>query len=432
MEISPKLNNKDQVYPQNSWYNYYAGYSDGFIKRAIEKYGVNYKNPVIVDPWNGSGTTTLVANMMGLTCYGFDINPAMILIAKAKLFNAQKLDVINIREQITMNITTEISNEEYLEDPLNIWFSIGALSKIRNIEEVIQNVTGIKQHDRKLLKIKNLCSIESLTNEVCFYYLALFTTVKQFAKVFVGSNPTWIKSKNIDKVNIDSSELVDYYVNSIESMVRGCLEYVDAKKVHLFVGDSKSVPLKSEIADIIITSPPYCTRIDYAIYTKIELSLLGYNNLDIQNLRRDMIGTPTIKKGMDYSKLLPHMEFLNVSDTCIFTMEQISSHQSKAAKSYYYKTYIQYFIGMYESIKEMYRVLNKSGIAIIVVQDSWFKDVYVDVPGILIEFSTHCGFSIVDKTDYEVKNNMNYINTKSRVYKKTKRTVESVIIIKKG
>ncbi|WP_410712175.1 DNA methyltransferase [Bradyrhizobium sp. BEA-2-5] len=40
---------------------------------------------VVLDPWNGSGTTTSVANGAGLTAVGIDINPAMAVVAKARL-----------------------------------------------------------------------------------------------------------------------------------------------------------------------------------------------------------------------------------------------------------------------------------------------------------------------------------------------------------
>ena len=432
IKLSPKQNNDNPVYPQNSWYFYYAGYADGFIKNSIEKYGKKYSNPVIVDPWNGSGTTTVVASMMDLVCYGFDINPAMIIIAKAKLFNVQTLDIKKIKIELYSIIPVLLSNEEYLEDPLNNWFTVESLSIIRLIEESIQNITGLKQRDRELLRIKELSNIEALSNESCFYYLVFFTTLKQFTKVFVGSNPTWIKSKNIEKLSIDILEIILSYLNTIENMRNGYSEGVTSKKIYLSIGDSKSIPLENEIADMVITSPPYCTRIDYAVYTKIELSLLGYTNIDIQNLRREMIGTPTIKKGVDYSKAPQHMQFETVSKGCFTVMDKISTHYSKAARSYYYKTYIQYFVGMYESMKEIYRILNKNGVAIIVVQDSWFKDIYVDVPGIIIEFAQCCGFSVMEKNDYEVRNNMNYINSKSRKYKNLKTNVESVIILGKG
>jgi len=432
MEISPKLNHDNPVYPQNSWYFYYAGYADGFIKHSIEKYRNNYNNPIIVDPWNGSGTTTVVASMMGLISYGFDLNPAMLLISKAKLYNAQEFDSTKLTAQLQKNRQLQLSNDEYLEDPLNIWFTKESVAIIRSLEEVIQIITGVKQDNSKSLRIKNQCSIEALSIEASFFYLALFRSIKQYTSAFVGSNPTWIKSKNIEKLNINSSDLKKLYLCNIEEMINGCTEHIYADNVHLSIGNSKNIPLKDYSADIVITSPPYCTRIDYAVYTKIELSLLGYNNTDIQNLRREMIGTPTIRKGLDYLKISQHFQFENVSDYCLKTMEKISTHQSKAAKSYYYKTYIQYFAGMYESMKEIYRVLNTNGIAIIVVQDSWFKDVYIDVPEILIDFAKKCGFSLLEKNDFEVKNSMNYINTKSRKYQKTKKAVESVVIIKKG
>ncbi|CAM5191583.1 site-specific DNA-methyltransferase (cytosine-N(4)-specific) OS=Lysinibacillus sphaericus OX=1421 GN=LS41612_06985 PE=3 SV=1 [Lysinibacillus sphaericus] len=44
----------------------------------------------------------------------------------------------------------------------------------------------------------------------------------------------------------------------------------------LYEGDSKQMIFSDCTADNIITSPPYLTRIDYAVSTKPELLFLGY------------------------------------------------------------------------------------------------------------------------------------------------------------
>ncbi|MDD3051401.1 MAG: hypothetical protein PHR06_09665 [Candidatus Cloacimonetes bacterium] len=431
MNTSPKMNHDTSVYMQNNWYSYYAGYADGFIKEAIEEYGKCFKNPILLDPWNGSGTTTLVASMLNLSCYGFDINPAMIVVSKAKLYDVRALNVEYIQKQLLSICPLQLSEQEYSDDPLNTWFSLESLSAIRLVEEKIQNITSVSQKDRKLRRIKDICCIEMLSNEVCCFYLAFFTTLKQFGKVFVGSNPTWIKSKNIEKLTLNISDIVSVYLNNIENMKKEYSTGVNSKNIYLAIGDSKDIPLKNGSIDMVIASPPYCTRIDYAIYTKIELSLLGYSNFEVQNLRRKMIGTPTIRKNTIYDDISQNIPLPEISECCFRTMNSISAHYSKAAKSYYYKTYAQYFSGMYLSMQEIYRVLNYNGIAVIVVQDSWFKDIHVDLPGIVSEFGQSCGFSILSKTDFCVKNNLNYINSKSRKYKSVKQTVESVIILKK-
>lgn len=63
------------------------------------------------------------------------------------------------------------------------------------------------------------------------------------------------------------------------------------------VNTSESLPLSSNSVDAIITSPPYCTRIDYAIATVLELAILGFSSENyLTELRNKMIGTPTIIK----------------------------------------------------------------------------------------------------------------------------------------
>ena len=77
-----KQKKKSSRYPQNDWYSYYAGYSDEFVYEYLKKYAK--KNSVILDPWNGTGTTTLCCFMLGIECIGIDLNPVMNVVAGAK------------------------------------------------------------------------------------------------------------------------------------------------------------------------------------------------------------------------------------------------------------------------------------------------------------------------------------------------------------
>jgi len=49
---------------------------------------------LVVDPWNGAGTTTVAAAASGLNAMGFDINPAAILIGRARLLKSDVADSI--------------------------------------------------------------------------------------------------------------------------------------------------------------------------------------------------------------------------------------------------------------------------------------------------------------------------------------------------
>ena len=65
----------------------------------------------------------------------------------------------------------------------------------------------------------------------------------------------------------------------------------------LQVASSEKLPLAEASVDIVLASPPYCTRIDYAVATSVELSLLGFvRDAGFRDLRRGLIGTTTVPK----------------------------------------------------------------------------------------------------------------------------------------
>jgi hypothetical protein len=56
---SPKLRGGST----RNWYRYYAGYSERFVEDALDV-TISDASDVVLDPWNGSGTTTKVALKM--------------------------------------------------------------------------------------------------------------------------------------------------------------------------------------------------------------------------------------------------------------------------------------------------------------------------------------------------------------------------------
>ncbi|MCH7544281.1 MAG: DNA methylase, partial [Proteobacteria bacterium] len=49
---------------------------------------------ILLDPWLGSGTTSEVATKMGYQIRGFDLNPAMLLVARARLLPTEAAENI--------------------------------------------------------------------------------------------------------------------------------------------------------------------------------------------------------------------------------------------------------------------------------------------------------------------------------------------------
>ena len=72
--------------PVDSWYRYYAGYSAGFVEKALKEWAATTE--LVLDPWNGTGTTTVVAASKNVPAIGFDVNPALVVVSRARLLGA--------------------------------------------------------------------------------------------------------------------------------------------------------------------------------------------------------------------------------------------------------------------------------------------------------------------------------------------------------
>jgi hypothetical protein len=145
----------------------------------------------------------------------------------------------------------------------------------------------------------------------------------------------------------------------------------------------------------------------------------------LRDLRSKLIGTPTIQT----SSKEPNR---NWGATCDAFLEQVAQHPSKAAKSYYHKTYVQYFAAIARSMSEIARCVRPGGKAVIVVQDSHFKGIRADLATMFTEIASANELAMSRQVDFPMSRTFAYINTKSRSYRATSTSVESVLCYTKN
>jgi hypothetical protein len=241
-----------------------------------------------------------------------------------------------------------------------------------------------------------------------------------------SKNPTWTKTIQVDSLNID--EVFAVYSAYLEKNYKVIPE-VKNKPFRVPSSiiqscSSNNLKIDDGTVNYIITSPPYCTRIDYAVTTKVELAVLGFPASDFENLRNQMIGTTTIhcsdcKIDEDWGNEISEL------------LGKIKDHPSYASSNYYFKTYWQYFNDSYSSLCELNRVLKIDGYAVIVVQDSYYKEIHVDLAKIYAEMAYNLGWKRVDSIDFKKNQCIVSMNSKSHSYGKTSKRVETVLIFRK-
>lgn len=88
--VSPKRNKRLQT-GWEGFFPYYAGYPELFARELLQSAKLS-RGAVVLDPWNGSGTTTYTATSLGLNAIGIDLNPVMIIVARAHLLPPSESD----------------------------------------------------------------------------------------------------------------------------------------------------------------------------------------------------------------------------------------------------------------------------------------------------------------------------------------------------
>ncbi len=67
----------------HDWYRHVFAYSDQIIVDLVNEFEIE-DDDVILDPFNGTGTTTLTAKRLGIDSIGVDANPVAVLAGQVK------------------------------------------------------------------------------------------------------------------------------------------------------------------------------------------------------------------------------------------------------------------------------------------------------------------------------------------------------------
>jgi len=194
---------------------------------------------IVFEPFSGSGTTALEAQLLGIDFVGIDISPLCVIQGRVKTDSIYVLDEI-----------LKLKNEIILK--------------------FMPNLFGTETNYYKL--IKGITSDKRVTN---FYNMARLLAVSDNSRRGRDFKTSFIKNLNL--------------------MLASVKDFIEIKKrlnlklgnVKIEIGDSRDVKLSNNSVDGIITSPPYSIALDYVQNDAHSLEDLGF---DVSRMRKDFIG----------------------------------------------------------------------------------------------------------------------------------------------
>lgn len=419
--ISPKRSRKAQA-GWEGFFPYYAGYPEAFARELLVSAGLA-KSSRVLDPWNGSGTTTFAASKLMLDAVGVDINPVMAIVARARTLPPSEADSLGslCRELLGK---ADRARAHIIDDPLDSWFGPLTSSWLRSIERSITS-SLVSAHTQATGDLHAVSALAAT------YYVALFALCRELAATFQTSNPTWLKVAPLGqrRASADRKKMAARFITLVEEMAaalapKGTVA-ADVAAVDLIVADTAGgLNLRGNV-DFVLTSPPYCTRIDYTAATRLQLAVLApLLNIEKSELSRRMLGSVRVPS----RDIEPDPDW---GATCNNFLAAVKRHSSKASSGYYYKTHVDYFDKMNRSLESISKVMNANGAAVLVVQDSYYKEIHNDLPLAITEIASIHRLKLRRREEFRLTKTLAGSHPHSKAYRKSFEAVEAVLCFEK-
>ncbi len=412
----------------HAWHPYYAGFSEAFVADMLSELEVR-PGHLVFDPMNGSGTTTLVAQQLGLLAVGNELNPAMAIMARAKDAAFAGRDKAVDTAARVAELARKRQYDGRPDDHTHSWIPPQAFANLKRLDSEITALDEppVVPLDGQLSAMFSDQVDLAGGREKDLLRAALLLTARRASTAEDSKNPTWLKPGNgTPPDQIDVFDEFHRVVSSMLSDIADTFEVaIEARRLVVCEADARELPLPDRSIDAIVTSPPYLTRIDYAVGTAPELVVLGYESEDeLRALRREIMGSTCVTGG-------PYEMRRCWGSTCLDTVDRVRRHASKASSGYYLKMHVQYFRDAEAFLRECLRVLKPGAAAAIVVQDSWYKDIHVALDAIYAEMAMELGAASATTIHSEaVRTHLGLVNTRARRYSKGP-LHEHVVLVRK-
>ena len=246
---------------RHRWYYYKEGFSPNLVSNAVEVMKLP-QDGVILDPFNGSGTTTLSSTILGRKSIGIEINPFTAFLSQTKLLNADEELFENCMHKVTKAVT---SGHNSSLKGFSTFSKIGLLEKWLFNDSVLDAFEGgwnackdIESQDlRSIIQLALIAAAMRNCNAKkdgkCLRYRSHWKDAGYDAGSFLSSFERSLLEMK--------SDLKDLHLEPLSQIVHG-----DARKV---LSDKTS----NFHFDLCLTSPPYLNTFDYTDIYRPELFL---------------------------------------------------------------------------------------------------------------------------------------------------------------
>ncbi|MCS7136357.1 MAG: DNA methyltransferase [Nitrososphaerota archaeon] len=288
----------------------------------------------VLDPFLGSGTTSLACMEVGVNSCGVDSSPLAVFVSQTK---TTRYDA-DLLEKVSESLFSTPFSRPSLDnlDPLvKRAFSRPVLEDVvffrDKISEIDENVKG-------------------------FFMLALMRAAMEVSYAYKDGGVIKIIKKPTPPFRKFFRRIVKKMIMDVRSIK---LEDCEAK---IMLGDARMLQLPDEIFDAIITSPPYLNKIEYTTVYKIEYELF------LPGVKVDAVRSYLGLNPKNIQDPFPELDLPIIARA--------------------------YFSDMRKALSEMFRVLKPKGKVALVVAGGVFPDRVVESDLLIARLAKDLGFNV--------------------------------------
>lgn len=371
----------DTSYLTHGFHDYPARMIPQIAERLILRY-----TPLrgkILDPFSGSGTTLVEAQLNDRRAIGTDINPLAVLISKVKAtpidFKERGFDAVSYYERLIRRYSSLKENHELPKAPLEIykgllhWFKEPVAIDLQYLYEEILRVDDVDIRD--FLKV--------ILSDTVFKTSNIDHRSSRFIRVYHEEELERFHPNVIEQFStklIDSTTRMNKFVKAIrDSNIR--LGLVNVQQI-----DSRKLPFDVSDFDGAVTSPPYGeekSTIGYARWSKLSIAWLRLGG-EIKDSNKNALGATIGKNILDKLNDLP-------SPTARTLLRAIVKTDPERVRDA-----LPFFFDYLQTLKEVFRVLKEGSYYCIVIGDRSIRKQLLDMEKVTIELGKEAGFKHVN------------------------------------
>lgn len=360
--------------PVHRWFRYSAGFSAAWAEAIVASDAGD--KPRVLDPFVGSGTTLIAAQVQGAESIGLETHPLVRRICQAKLSWDSDPEELERRAASVLRTASPRS----WSDPPALLAKIYPPATLATLVGLRDSIDAARMGD----------GVDELL------WLALLAVLRPCSPAGTAQWQYVLPNKSKSRVAEPMA--------AFEAQAEMIAEDMRAMPLHPAVASLSSEDartagnLADESIDLVITSPPYPNNFDYADATRVEMTFLG--EIERWGDLQESVRTHLVRScsqhmgGYDPAEALEAPELAAIRSELLDVYQRLAiERESRGGRKAYHSMVAAYFHDLSRTWIALRRVCRRGSTVHFMIGDSAPYGVHVPVERWLGDLAVDAGFS---------------------------------------